>query len=69
MTIPLLFIALIKETSYAPFSMKSPDNLIFQWELLAEPGNVLKKLFTGYGWNTAILIIIIIFLATNFIDK
>ena len=67
LSIPLIFLAILNEVSYSPYSIKDPKVLIssYTWK---DPLLVLGNLLHGNGWNIAITILAFVFWVIMSID-
>ena len=67
-TVPLVLLVILNESQYEPWSLKNPQHLIAFNDIARDPATLIQNLYTSYGWNMAIMVIVSILWAMNFLD-
>ena len=67
-TIPLLALVILNESQYQPWSLKKPTDLIVLDDLFRDPALMVVNLYTGFGWNQALAIIVSILVGISLLD-
>ena len=67
-TVPLVALVILNESQYEPWSLKDPRHLIMFTDVIRDPENLIKNLYSSFGWNLTIMIIVSILWIMSFID-
>ena len=67
-SLPLIALVILNESQYEPWSLKNPHDLIVFHDIFRDPANLAVNLYTGFGWNQALAIMVSILVGISLLD-